>query len=105
MRQFYRGRLRCEAADCSHRLSTARSASARPGRPATAALGPLLRAPTPSMTLFTSGRLHAVPICVRAIKPPKLPRLSSHRGAAMVTLLAHSRGNLLFYRVYPEREE
>src|SRR5580704_17744962 len=61
MRQFYRGRPRCEAADCSHRLSTARAASARPGRPATAVWGSPLPAPMLSMrTLSTSEH----PLCL-----------------------------------------
>src|ERR1700730_1556783 len=55
MRQFYRGRPRCEAADCSRRLSTARAASARPGRPATAVWGSPLPAPMLSNDIIHLG--------------------------------------------------
>jgi hypothetical protein len=54
--QSSRRRLRCEAGDYWHRGSMFRSANVRPDRPATAVLGSAPRAPTLSLTSFTSGQ-------------------------------------------------
>ena len=55
-RRSFRCRPRCEAAGCSHKVSTFRAATARPVQPAMAVSGSPPRPETPSMSLFTSRR-------------------------------------------------